>query len=91
MLKQKKEAKDCENDSLKKQVEALQSMLGGNCPILPDNGLDVLTNLKVSESASEAIEECDGKKNSLLSLGAESGQGRPRGREGEAKETEAGT
>jgi len=62
MLKQKKEAKDCENDSLKKQVEALQSMLGGKCPILPDNGLDVLTNLKVSESASEAIEECDGKK-----------------------------
>ena len=45
-INRQKEAAENENELLKKQVDALQSMLNGNCPILPNNGLDVLTNLK---------------------------------------------
>ena len=45
----KRQAKQQEKDNvlLKKQVEALQQMLNGNCPVLPNNGLDVLENLKL--------------------------------------------
>ena len=53
-LQRQRQAKANENDILKKQVEALQAMLNGNCPVLPNNGLDVITNLKIQVASDEA-------------------------------------
>ncbi|GMH95935.1 hypothetical protein TrVE_jg11889 [Triparma verrucosa] len=53
-LQRQREAKQSENDHLKQQVEALQAMLNGNCPVLPNNGMDVLSNLKIQVANDEA-------------------------------------
>ena len=50
-MKRQSNEQSKENDLLKKQVEALQQMLNGNCPVLPNNGLDVLENLKMQVQA----------------------------------------
>ncbi|GMI01896.1 hypothetical protein TrLO_g8118 [Triparma laevis f. longispina] len=52
-LQRQREAKAQENDNLKQQVEALQAMLNGNCPVLPNNGMDVLSNLKIQVANDE--------------------------------------
>ena len=54
IMKQNSEREN-ENLLLKKQVEALQEMLNGNCPVLPNNGLDILTNLKVQVAKDEMM------------------------------------
>jgi hypothetical protein len=73
-----RKVKDKENDLLKSQVRVLQDMLNGKCPILPDNGRDVLSNLKIqvaddsvlntrSNNKPSPTHSCPGDRKSMYS------------------------